>query len=311
MDESSSKEIDLTRLLLDELEAAGYRAQEHGRSLVQLAGRGRAALDFLKDEMPKYEKIAAESPEVADALSRAPSWLRLARSQIDESVGRVRASEHGFGEALSYAVTGVTSTNTLSSSFASAIGLTEVTNPKIKNIHERYNLKDFSIVRGSDDAAELGELLAQVDSRLDKRRLGAWQTLVSGSADSLPQAAHSMRDVLSALISKYASNDNLKVCRRWAPAPDTKDGVSLAQRLRLLLYGASGGPTSDEVAVVEAEIERFDRAYAYLKQVAHGSGGATKQLVEVQMRTLERLMLILLNRRRQEFRDDVSSRGHR
>ena len=212
--------------------------------------------------------------------------------------------EQSLQDALSYAVTGVTTTNTLSLSFASAIGLAEVTNPKLKNIYERYTLRNFSVVCGPEDSTELGELLVREDPTLEEKRIGAWQTLASGSADALSQAANSMREVLRVLISKYASNNDVKTCSWWVPAPDAENDVSRAQRLRLLIYGGNeGAPASDDVEVLDAEIDRFDRAFKVLTKMAHGSSIATKHLVETEMRTLESLILILLKRRRQEQAD--------
>jgi len=304
--EDDTKEgIKKTRTRFAEIETAGYGIEKIGRSFVQEGRKGNATLDFLEQELPKYEKIARESPEVAEALAQVPEWLKVARNQADESIVRLRTSEHALLQALSYAVTGVTSTNSISSSIASAIGIAEVTNPRLINIYEKFNLQDFTAIRDPEYLHELSGLLDQEDPALEKARRGAWETLESGSAAALSQAAHSMREVLTKLISKYASNDDVKRCPWWARAPDAKDGVSLAQRLRCLIYGASNrDPSSGEVEILDREIKRYDRAYDCLKGVAHLRSGADRRLVETEMRTLERLIFTVLKRRAQEQATD-------
>jgi hypothetical protein len=90
-------------------------------------------------------------------------------------------------------------------------------------------------------------------------------------------------------------------CPWWKPAHDTKEGVSLRQRLRCLVYGAQPDvPTPDDAQLIEIGIRRFDRANDYLVRVAHGSGDADRRLVKTEMRTLERHILLVLKRRAQE-----------
>jgi hypothetical protein len=88
--EKREKEIEDALASFKEVETAGYRVQERGRSLVQQAQRGKQTLEFLKTEMPKYEKVAEESPEIAAALSQSRYWLKLAKHHAQESVARLR-----------------------------------------------------------------------------------------------------------------------------------------------------------------------------------------------------------------------------
>jgi hypothetical protein len=110
--------------------------------------------------------------------------------------------------ALSAATSAVTAGNTPTLNFLS--GVYQLQGRESHNIVEVYHLQKPMDPIASDNEKELNERLAELDIDLLNRRKGAWDAFHSVSADRLPQAAHSLRDVLRSLISKWASNDQVK-----------------------------------------------------------------------------------------------------
>jgi BioD-like phosphotransacetylase family protein len=209
MSDDWRKELKDVRVLFEKIEAAGYRTQAHGRLLVDRAQQANESLVVLEGELPKYEKLAPESTEIANALSQTTAWLAFVKRQAEESIALLPDTEKGLQSAASFAVTGVTATNTLFLSFASAVNLAGTNNPRLARIFEEFDLADLTILHDAEDSNELSLLLTREDPGLEKARLGAWETLASDSSDALSQAAHSMREVLRKLIAKYASNEKV------------------------------------------------------------------------------------------------------
>jgi hypothetical protein len=120
------------------------------------------------------------------------------------------------------------------------------------------------------------------------------------SADRLPQASHSLRDVLRSLISKWASNDQVKKAIWWKPAPNTRDGVSPRQRIQLLLYGPSTLPQNPiELSLIESEVSKFTDDNTFLNSIAHGGSSNSTSAVEFAMKSIDNLILLILRTRTQ------------
>ena len=163
-------------------------------------------------------------------------------------------------------------------------------------IFHTYHLQDPKPVFDSTDSDAVSNLLEEYDPELEKERRGTWQTFFSSSSANRSQAAHSMRDVLRRLISKHASNDVVKLANWWTLAEDTKDGVSLKQRLRLLAYGPTADATQEELNFMATKVAEFEESYTLLNKTVHGSKQA-ERAVEEWMKSIEQLILLILRRR--------------
>jgi hypothetical protein len=241
--------------------------------------------------------MSKQHPAIAEVVDRAPAWLSLVGSMTDEALSHVRGADDRLLQALGPLVAGVSASDTLSTTFASAVLSTEATNPRLDFI-QQYGLRDFTLLSEVQDQRELSGLLTTIDPTLESMRKSAWESLSSGAEQRLLQAAHLMREVLRQLISKYASNERVKRCPWWTHSPDARDGVTPKQRIRCLVFGdAPGTQNDDEAQLIDTEIDQYDRECKLLMDTAHGSSRAKHVAVEAAMRKVEQLMLFMLRRR--------------
>ena len=104
-----------------------------------------------------------------------------------------------------------------------------------------------------------------------------------------------MREVFAKIISQFASNENVKKADWWEKVPKTKDGVSLRQRIRYLLFGPKEKIVNDaEIKVIETNVNNCFNVDRFLKEIAHGSEKATQALVESKLKSMEGTILHIL-----------------
>jgi len=282
----------------ERIEQAGYEIQESGQQLVRFGKAGQEQAQFLSQEIPKYAVVAQQYPSLQASYDSFKEWNTLVAKKSQEAVTNVVAGANLLSAALSATSSAVTAGNTPTLNFIS--GVYQLQERESKNIIEVYHLQKPTDPIAPDNEKELNERLARIDSDLLNRRRGAWDAFYSVSADRLPQATHSLRDVLRSLISRWASNDQVKKALWWKPAPDTREGVSTRQRIQLLLYGSSALPQNPvELSLIVSEVSKFTDDNTFLNSIAHGGSSSTASAVEFAMKSIDNLILLILRTRTQ------------
>jgi hypothetical protein len=288
----------------DWLEDQGHRLQRDGLKIAKAGADGKRLVEFLEGEQPKYASIDADDPNADLNVERIYDWADLSIKDTEYAMGELEVARESVGttfEAVQISLSTTTSGGT------SVIGdvFTYAAQQPDRRVAETYGLADPSSFIVDTDGSEIDRLLAEIDPQLVSHRHGAWAAFYSVAEDRLTQAANSMRKVLNSLISEYASNDQVKACHWWEPAPsaEAKNEVSVAQRLRLLMYGPTyEADDSAEIRLIDEEIARQKRHRKILDKVAHGSTSSSSKAVEVALRGIESLVLLILRRRASSYR---------
>ena len=87
--------------------------------------------------------------------------------------------------------------------------------------------------RGLLDA--LDEALSLYDPGLIDLRDGAHDAMRSTGPDAPRQAAHSGKDLLDQVLRAGARDDDVRAQTWWQPVDDAKNGITRAQRVRLIV----------------------------------------------------------------------------
>jgi Predicted pPIWI-associating nuclease len=284
------------------IEQAGYESQESGQQLVRFGKAGQEQAHFLSKEIPKYAVLAQQYPSLQTPYDSFKEWSAFVVKKSQEAVTNVGAGTNLLSSALSAASSAVTAGNTPTLNFLS--GVYQIQGRESKNIIEVHRLQKPTDPIAPDNEKELNERLARIDTDLLNRRRGAWDAFYSVSADRLSQAAHSLRDVLRSLISRWVSNDQVKKALWWKPVPNTRDGVSTRQRIQLLLYGSSALPQNPvELSLIESEVSKFTDDNTFLNSIAHGGSSSSTSAGEFAMKSIDNLILLILRTRTQYHQD--------
>lgn len=285
----------------EKIEKEGHRLQEQGTMIVKKAVSGKKQAEFLEEELPKYEKIAEQYPELSKRLNDDYRFIDLSIRNTNGVVSNLNSAVKIIEPVYHMLSTSVSTSGTAISAAISGVYRIEATHPEI-NFKEKYSLKDPSVFFKSSDTEELSKILNGFDSELESMRKGAWDVFYSNSESRLVQASHSMRDILRRFISKFATNDQVKRADWYKHEPDTNDGVSLKQRIRMLIYGTTKlDVDEEELKIIESQIIQFKDDYKYLSSSAHGSSKAEANSIEASMKSMEYLLLLILQRRQAEL----------
>ena len=275
-----------------DFEEEGYSLQKKGQILVKKGVQGKKSCEYLLDTLSIFQENSESEPTLEIFLSDLDiktEYELNENRQIGESLAR---SSIDLNFIVSNISSTALSTSTDSIIASNSIDLLKIYNPKI-DIEEPY----FLDIKELED--ELDNELNEIDKSLSKRRKGAWDTLYSSSDDKLAQAAHTMRDIFSNIISLFASNEAVKNSDWWEEALNTKEGVSLRQRIRYLLFGPKENIVNDsEIRVIEINVNNCFNDDRFLKEIAHGSKKATQELVESKLLSMESTILQILKTRK-------------
>jgi len=282
------------------IEKLGLEYQEKGNKLVKYARMGKEYIEYQLTEGDKYVKAFEVLPELRITLDGWDksgqlnnNWLNKAERNLVKGIDFITNG--------SYYVSSATSTTSakLESTTLELIGI-QYTNPDI-NLFDKYDFNISIEVNRDQIENDLDKELEKIDSNLPNRRKGAWETYNSASSDKLSQAANSMRNILSCLISMWASNDDVKSAIWWKPVEDTKEGVSTWQRLRYLLFGPGNIVDKNLLDRIGEEVNKIYKSNEVLNKTAHGSA-KYKELVEANMRLIEDTLHSIIYMRKIHFK---------
>jgi hypothetical protein len=141
-------------------------------------------------------------------------------------------------------------------------------------------------------------LLSDIDSELEQKRLGAWQTLRGEGLDKVSQATHSMREVLRQLLDILAPEEDVPSAQ-WYARPAKPPYVTRRMRVRYSI----GGPTAQVISestldLIEAIADFVDAAYNKLSSKAHSKGDTNEVSAEAILQACESVILMILGDRR-------------
>jgi len=283
----------------DWLEEQGHKLQRDGLGIAKAGADGKRLVEFLENEHPKYASIEADHPDAELDVDRVYDWADLGIKETEYAMGQLDTGQKAVGTTFEVVQISLSTTASGGTALISDVFMYAANQPD-RRIEKTYGLADPAPFVVDTDGSETDRLLNEIDPQLVSHRHGAWAALHSVAEDRLTQAANSMHKVLNALISKFASNEQVMACDWWEPAQPTeaKNGVSVAQRLRLLMYGPTYEPDDvEELRLIDEEIARQKRQRTLLDQVAHGSTSSSSKAVEMALRGIESLVLLILRRR--------------
>jgi hypothetical protein len=270
------------------IEEQGYSLQDKGQMIVKDSIKGKKSCNYLIDNLPNFILLSEKHPEMKNFLVELELKTEY---ELNESrqIGKMLADTT---KHLNFLVCSTSSTS-VSTSTDTMIGISSFNILKSKDPEISIKKPDF--IDTEEFEKELDFELDKIDLSLSKRRRGAWETLYSSSQDKIPQAAHSIRDIFSHIISKYASNADVKKADWWKEDRQAKDGVSLRQRIRILLFGPKETIVNDnEIKVIEMNVNVCFHDDKFLKNIAHGSKKGNIDVVASKMRAMEGALLHIL-----------------
>jgi len=287
---------------LAKIEENYKQVEERSRHVQQIANEntkaaviGQKQIQFLRAELPKYRAIGEACPEFQSLVSPDGSWAQQALQDSENALTGLVQADNALNQTSYLIGTTVSTISMVGHAAISGVNLLSAQYPESR-IFVTYQLQDPKPFFDRTDSEALSRLLAEYDSELEAERRGAWDAFYSSSNAKSSQSSHSMRDVLRKFINEHAPNDAVKKATWWTKADNTKDGVSLKQRLRLLAYGPTADASQPELDLMVAEIKEFERSYKLLSKTAHGSKEA-ETAIEASMKAAEQLILLILRRR--------------
>lgn len=150
------------------------------------------------------------------------------------------------------------------------------------------------VLSTENSASDLSRLLSEVDSSLELKRQGAWQTFNGTSTDRLRQACHSMREVVRLLLDYLAPDDMVKAAPWYAKPANTTSEVTRRMRVRYCLSGRSTSISPSNLNYVESLARFVDESYAKLSNEAHSDKPSDVLKVKAFLESGEIVVLMLL-----------------
>ncbi|KPJ94827.1 MAG: hypothetical protein AMJ53_04345 [Gammaproteobacteria bacterium SG8_11] len=138
------------------------------------------------------------------------------------------------------------------------------------------------------------ELLA-LDKNLLEIRDGAWAALEAKTDDSLRQAAHSARELITHVLQKAAPNEKVKLQPNFLKDNTSSSGLTRKQRAKLILEDRHGKSSKTELKVIDASIDLLLAINDDLQGAAHSTrqpiyAEIKKMLITTEM-AIEKLLL--------------------
>lgn len=149
--------------------------------------------------------------------------------------------------------------------------------------------------------ADLDEHLRALwgDGSLAERRRDAWLNFYRGTPESSTQACHTLREILTAILDRFAPNDDVKTAPWWKPDTQTRDGVSKRHKVKYLVICRDDTALSegllDELTV---QVGRALTAHQLTIKIAHRNIETDSATAHLALANLEEVMLALLRQRR-------------
>jgi hypothetical protein len=274
----------------DRLDKSASALQNQGNQVARIAHSGKENLARCEEAFQVASNFSGAFPAVQEQMDQLVRSLGLQLSSIEAANFQLNNALQGVHVAGIEALTGVTVADIAAQSLIKTMieeapddqkaAVTELT----KNPFEH----PFS-------EQQLDNLLGKFRSDLPNLRGSAWFAFYSPSDRALQDAAYNMRDILSAIIGREASNERVQACS-WFDSSKKKPEVP--DRIRLLVFGSTMNPTGDKLDDMNAQIRRYQQLHEDLNNTAHGSKRLNKEQVRLALHATEELLHLILAQER-------------
>lgn len=160
-----------------------------------------------------------------------------------------------------------------------------------RTIPVKYAIKP--VTTGAHDAQELSKLLNSVDPLLESKRTGVWSTFKGNSTEKIPQAAHSMRELLRQLLDKLAPDENVKGSSWYSEMPGVSK-VTRKMKVRYVLSGEGVTKSKSTIDFIDSVAKTTEMTYSKLSAEAHKYGSSIESTAEAYLKACEILILLIL-----------------
>ena len=278
------EELKATR---DQLREVADAARDGAKGHIEIAARadsGIRYIDWLEEAWP--------------ALGDEPTWYATAsgvayQHQLDSAKAYLEAAQVNASAAMSGVRTVVSGSSGLTTNSAQQLFSNTI------RVGDVFKITLPEIDR-TEAAADLDRLLQGLTGTdvLSLQRRGAWAAFEQATPESLSQAAHSMRKILTTLLDRFANNDMVKKAVWWTATPDTRDGVSKRQKVRFFVVGNALPANREVLEELERQVDRALETHSDLIKIAHHDTAESREVVRSYLIALEDALATLLDQRR-------------
>lgn len=144
-------------------------------------------------------------------------------------------------------------------------------------------------------SSPISNFLKRIDPELERKRLGAWQTLDGSTVDKHAQAANSMREVLSQLLDKLAPSKQIQKAS-WYKKPEQGSKITRAMKVRWAIARDSSSVSESTLNQVNTLIDSVDATYKKLSAEGHQKKAGKDQIIRACLNACESVIeLIAVN----------------
>lgn len=125
-------------------------------------------------------------------------------------------------------------------------------------------------------------------------RRGAWRASYSQAPDTVRQAAHSGRELVSQVLQRVSSDDETRAQSWFTPNPNKPQEVSRKARYKhaILKRGRAWSETDLDVALKAGDL--LEAQHKKLSANAHAQGPVDRQAVHDALSTMDMVLRVLL-----------------
>jgi len=258
----------------ENLEKSDENIQEIRNGLDTTSQIGKKEIDETDKSIQLWENIPDKALIVPskEVKSMVTSGYITSISGLSYSKNLYSKTTICLDNAIVVEGTAVSSIPTVSSSCSLGYGANQLVVEDFPETKPTFESIEIETIYDKKD--EVTNLLKKVNEKLFTEFEGMWQTKDDASKkDRVKQSAHSMREVISILLQKLASDDQVMGCKWYKP--EKKDGLpTQKQRAKYAILGNTeeGKLTDDDLAPIYDTIKDFRKRYKELNGIAHVRG---------------------------------------
>lgn len=149
-----------------------------------------------------------------------------------------------------------------------------------------------ALLRGALD--DLDRVLINLSPEFVLMRRGAWRAATSSAADSLRQAAHSARELVSQVLHAVSPDEEIRGRSWFNPNPKKLHEITRKNRFKNAIEKRGRGWSESDLAVAEKMGDLLEAQHAKLSANAHLHGPLDRQTVVDALTTVDMVLRILL-----------------
>lgn len=146
--------------------------------------------------------------------------------------------------------------------------------------------------RGALD--DLDRVLAALSPEFVNMRRGAWRASNSQAPDTLRQAAHSGRELVSQVLQRVSPDDEVRAQSWFKPNPSKAHEVSRKARYKHAILKRCRGWSESDLDVALKAGDLLEAQHKKLSANAHAHGPVDRQAVNDALNTMDMVLRVLL-----------------